>query len=392
MMLAGASTRILLLTLLHFLVDFYGGLLTPLSEPTLTEHLSTRLGSVMLLLGIGGIVVNASQPVLGALLPKKGFPPLLILAPIAASLIACIGLTHSFAAVAALIIIAFVGIGAFHPEGLLAVQALSGSRQGFRTAFFLSGGFLGYSLGSWVSGAWASKWKLSGFWFLAIPAAAGVLMVLVTRLHRMSGHLNAEPPAHARHTIRFPRVLALATLIAVNVSIIVYFITPYLVRRFGPKAQYWGGTALLAFGIAAALGSYLWGHLSDRWNRCLIIAATQILALPFLYLLLNVSSPNAAPVWTGALGFFVGAAFPVTVVMGRGSPGKPTRLRAGLLIGGSWGIGSVVIMLAGKWIDFYPVGNAQVVCRVLQLCYILIPALILMSVFLSRYKTNSPPA
>ncbi|GAF70398.1 unnamed protein product, partial [marine sediment metagenome] len=350
MMLAGAWTRILLLTLLHFLVDFYGGLLTPLLEPTLIEHLSTSLGSVTLLLGIGGIVVNASQPVSGALLPKKGFPPLLIIAPIAASLITCIGLTHSFAAVGALIIIAFLGIGLFHPEGLLAVQDLSGSRQGFGTAFFLSGGFMGYSFGSWIGGAWASKWKLSGFWFLAVPAAAGVLIVLVARLHRMGGHLNAKPLAHARHTIRFPRVLALTTLIAVNVSIIVFFVTPYLVRRFGPKAQYWGGTALLAFGVAAALGSYLWGFLSERRSRCLMIAVTQIIALPFLYLLLNVSSPNAAPVWAGALGFFVGGIFPVAVVLGRGSPGEPTRLRAGLLIGGSWGTGSVVMILAGKWI------------------------------------------
>jgi len=385
-MLGADATRMFVLTMLHFIVDFYGGLLAPLPEPTLTGHLSTSLGSVMLLVGIGGIVVNASQPVSGALLPKRGFPPLLILAPIVASLIACIGLTNSFAGVGALVIVAFIGIGAFHPEGVLAAQALSGSRQGLGTAFFLSSGFLGYSLGAWVGGAWASRWGLAGFWLLGAPAAAGVLMVLITRLHRVAAHLDVEPPSHIRHSIPFPLVFALTTGIAVNLSILACFITPYLVRRFGPQAQYWGGTELLTFGLAGALGSYLWGHLSERRSRCRTIALTQIVAVPFLVLLLRVSSPNMAPVWGGCLGFFMGAVFPVAVVLGRGSPGVSARFRAGLLIGGSWGIGSVAVIAAGKWIDLYPPGDVYPVGGVLQLCFLLTAALVVVSMFLSRYE------
>jgi len=389
-MFTGRRARILVLTFLHFFVDFYAGLLPPLAEPTLTEHLGTTLGWVMIVLGIGGIVVNAIQPISAALLPKKGFPPLLIIAPALACIISLIGFSTSIAVFAALTIAAYAGIGVLHPEGILMAQALSGSRQGVGTAVFISGGFLGYSFGGWVGGAWASQWKLAGFWLLGIPVVIGVVLVLVTKLHRYEADTKNSTPSHIRHSIPFAWVLALTICVTISVTLVAYLITPYLVRRFGPRGQYWGGTEILTFGIAGAIGSYLWGHIAEHRSKCRMIIITQAASLPFFYLLLNASSPEIVPLWGGFLGFFTGAIFPTIVVLGRGSPGEATRLRAGLLIGGTWGTGMIAVIAAGKfWIDRFPPTAALPVAQVMYLCPALVTVSIFLAAFLRRWETQT---
>jgi len=381
--------RILVLTMLHFAVDFYGGVLTPLAEPTLTTHLGATLGTVLLLLGIGGIVANASQPLSAAVLPRKGLAPLLVITPLVASLAACIGLTHSLVAVTAMIMVSFVAIGVFHPEGVIAAQSVSGSRQGLGTAMFLSGGFLGYTLGAWSSAAWATRWGLSGLWLLAAPGVISAVAAWALGLHRLSGQDHAEPPPHIRHQIPFPLVFVLSALLGTSVSLVAYFITPFLVRRFGPEAQFWGGTEILAFGLAGAAGSYLWGHWSENRGRCRFIAVTQIAALPFLYLLLNVATPRMAPVWGGLLGFTMGSAFPLVVVLGRGAPGEASRLRTGLLIGGGWGVGSLIVIAGGKWVDLYPAGDPAPVGHILRIDFVTTVLAAALAFYLSRREPRA---
>ena len=89
-MLQSARARLVILTLVHFTVDFYGGLTIPLPEPTLVRHLGVALPRVALLIGMCAIVVNLIQPLSGWLLPKRGMPSLLWAAPLAARCQSCL--------------------------------------------------------------------------------------------------------------------------------------------------------------------------------------------------------------------------------------------------------------------------------------------------------------
>ncbi|MHC4886842.1 MAG: MFS transporter, partial [Planctomycetota bacterium] len=365
--------RLAVLTFLHFPGDFYGGLRMPLVQPTLMEHLGVGFGAVTLILIGSAILVNAVQPLSGWLLPNRGFPMLLLLCPIFAATMTLIGLTQAYWGVGALMAVSALGIGILHPEGMLAAHAASGKRQGLGVAFYLSGGFFGYSLAGWISASWATRWGLTGFYLLGLPLLIAAGLTLLTGLHRLQGHTESEAPASIRHRIPFPLVMALTVLIAAAVTLVCYYITPYMVRRFGREAQAAGGMAIFGFGMAGALASYLWGHLSERFMRCHLITGCLLFSIPLLALILFwADSPRTIIVLCTLTGAFAGAIFPLGVVLGRGSAGGSPRLRAGLLIGGAWGMGSLLVMATGVYVDRFPDDSPGPIRNVLLLT-LLIP-------------------
>lgn len=380
------TVRLFVLTLVHFAVDFCGGLVVPLPEPTLVRHLGIDLPHVAILLGGAALIVNVVQPTSGWLLPKQGLPILLAIAPVAASLTALIGLTHSYWMVALMLATASVGIGIVHPEAALAAHSLSGKQKGLGVSFFMSGGYFGFACGSLISGWWVvhRDQGLARFWLLALPGVLVCIMVLLCGLHRLKGHLD-EGPQHEASCLSFWPVFLLAVTTAVNMCLFVRFVPIYLVRTFpGQQGQLWGGATVFATGVTGAIGAWLWGHLSDRLGRGRVIVATQVAAALILWPTLHLSSPARAPLWGLALGLTMGSVFPLCVVLARQSQGLPQRLRMGLAIGGAWGLGEIAFMAAGKFVGLYPAEAAKPVFTVLSLCWILLAATAALAALVAR--------
>lgn len=387
-MLSSNRARLCILAFLHFTVDFYGGVVRPLAQPTLMRHLAVGFGAVVLLIGISQVVVNAIQPLSAAFLPRRGMPSLLLACPLLAAMSAMIGLTSDYGGVAALLVLSALAIGMLHPETLLAAHALAGRRQGVGLALYISGGFFGFSSGGWVGAAWATRWGLAGFWLLALPALISAALVLASGMYRLHGHGESPTPEHVSHRIPFAVVFGLTAVVATCMDLVMMFITPYLVRRFGESAQFWGGAEIFAFGLSGALASYLWGHVSENRRRCRTIALTQLAALPFLYLLIEIDRPEMAPVWGAVCGACMGGVIPLTVVLGRGAPGRASRLRAGMLVGGAFGVGSLVAVGAAQIVDMFPSDSAEPVAWALRAVMALVALEGLMAWQLERWETG----
>ena len=60
-LLRSSGCQLAVLTLVHFTVDFYGGLTIPIPEPTLTGHLEVALPMVALLVGGCALLTNIIQ-------------------------------------------------------------------------------------------------------------------------------------------------------------------------------------------------------------------------------------------------------------------------------------------------------------------------------------------
>ena len=372
-MLQSPAARLVILALVHFVVDFCGGLLIPLPEPTLTTHLGVGLPAVALLLGGCALLVNVVQPVSGWLLPQRGVPILLVLGPAMAATVTLIGLTHTIGSVTALLIVSGVGIGMVHPEGSLAAHSILEQRKGWAVSLFMSGGYFGFALGSLVGGLWAvhAGPGLGYFWVLgALPVAVAVLVVR-SGLHRLEGHVVEERAEDGEGRVPFAIVLMMAISVAVAMGMLVRFTPILMVRRFpGHDAQAWAGATVFAYGVSGVLGSLVWGHFSDRWGRGRTIAGAQLLGLPFLYLWLHAATPWHMPLWAVGTGLTAGGVFPLCVVLARESRGLAQRLRMGLAIGGTWGLGEVAFMMGGKYAGFFPDGDARPISAVLRLCWI----------------------
>ncbi|MDZ4199794.1 MAG: MFS transporter [Kiritimatiellia bacterium] len=379
------KTALLLLALLHFLVDFYGGLLTPLPQPTLTQHLGVDIGRVAALIGIAAVLANVVQPLSGWLLPSRGLPMLLVLAPLTAAAAVGIGLTRSFPLVAVLLGLSGIGIGLLHPEAALAAHSLGGRRVGAAVGFFMAMGYLGFASGGMVGGLWAHHWQLRYFWLLAAPAILGVGLAIRAGLHRMEGHispLREEEPGR----IPFAPVLAMAVSVATTMCLLVRFLTLFLVRRFpDAAAQAWGGSAVFATGITGAAGAFLWGMAADRHGAHRVLMALNLAGIPALFFFLKTPAIHWTPLWGLLLGATVGSAFPLVVVLARGARGLSQRLRIGLAIGGGWGLGEIAFILGGKYLGQFPATDPRPAEKVLALCSALMLCTALLA-FLQRER------
>lgn len=380
-LLRSSGCQLAVLTLVHFTVDFYGGLTIPIPEPTLTGHLEVALPMVALLVGGCALLTNIIQPVSQWLLPRRGAPLLLLTAPLMAACVSLIGLSGEYWIVTTLLIVGAIGIGIVHPEGALAAHSVAETRKGLGMGIFMSGGYVGFSLGSLVAGLWTEyrDQGLANFWLLALPAVLTAGLVWATRLHRIEGHIAEDASAEGDGIPVWP-VLALTLAIAVNICVLVRFLPILLVRTFPElDAQGWGGAAVSVMGFSAVAGMCLWGHLSARFGLSRTIAVVMLAGLPFLWLLLHVSVISMTPVWAAGVGFTMSAVFPLCVVLVRRARGLPQRLRMGLAIGGAWGVGELIFILGGKYVGRFPEGLVRPVASVLNLCWLLAALTIVMA-------------
>lgn len=359
---------LLVLVFLHFLIDFYGGLLIPLPQPTLTTHLNASIGLVALLIGGWALLVNLIQPLSAFFLPRRGLPGLLLWAPLAAACTSLIGISASFPFVTLMLLVAALGVGILHPESALAVQSLGGRHAGAAVGLFMAAGYFGFASGSMVAGIWVELQGLNFFWLLGLPALLVMAAVACCGLHRLEGHITLEEPP-ADRPIGFPSVFGLGIGVAVTMSLLVRFITIYLVRRFpDAPAQGWGGATVFATGITGAIGAFGWGYLSDRIGAARVLTWLTAAAIPLMWQLTRVAALSWAPIWGLAIGLTVGSAFPLVVVLARQARGGSQRLRMGLVIGGSWGLGETLFILGGYYLDRFPETDPEPVLHVLRLC------------------------
>jgi len=338
----------------HFVVDMYGGFLLPLI-PVLRVRLDVKLSTMTALVGVCYIVVNGIQPFAGAVSPRLKWPVLMLAAPLLAGTMALMGITSSFWIVACLVIVGHVGIGLFHPDGLMAAQAVSGSREHLGVPIFLSGGFLGWSLGALVSTQWVNRWGFDGFWRLMLLGFLAVGLLVLAGLHRKEGAAprRRSEAAGAGDDPHFGLLMALGIGMAVAVVVLFTFLSVDLHDRFGRiQGVRWAGIAIAAIGISGTLGSFLWGYLSARRSPFGLIALGQFAAVPLYLLLINVGTGLPLLAISVLVGPCMGGAFfPVVAMLSRRSRGLTPGLRAGLIIGGTWGVASLVMMGCGWLTD-----------------------------------------
>ncbi|NLF31728.1 MAG: MFS transporter [Planctomycetes bacterium] len=351
------------LTLGHVAVDMYAGFLQPLI-PALREHVGVELVAMTTLAGVCNIVVNAVQPLAGWFTLRHNCGGFLLLGPALALLMALLGVPASYAVLAAVVVAAHVGIGVYHPGALVAAHDAAGPSAHVAVPVFLSGGYLGFSVGAWLSTQWVAARGFEGFWLLAIPGALVVGLIVLTGLarHHVEAPPAPRPGVSTRRDLNFYALLPLGVSVVTATSVLYMFLTVDLEARWGTGGIAWGGRALAIVGLSGAIASYLWGWLSSRVSPFALIAVGQLLCVPFFLLMVTARSSPALMLWSVPTGAFLGGGFfPLVATAARRAPQLTPTLRAGLIMGCSWGIGSVVAMACG-WLTKLGVTTGQILC------------------------------
>lgn len=261
------------------------------------------------------------------------------------------------------VLIAGLGVAAYHPEGSKFASYVSGRRRASGMSLFSVGGNVGFALGPLLASFLIITLDLGldGGVFLAVPglAAAAVLASFIGYLGTFAP--EGGPAAERALEPSRPRGLALLLLVVGLRSVahmgLFTFVPLYEIAR-GNGAGY--GTRLLAlFLLAGALGTLLGGPLADRFGRRTVLIGSFVVATPLIlvYALAGGFAGAIALVLSGAA---VIGTFGVSLVMSQEyMPGR-VGMASGLSIGLAIGLGGVAALSLGAVADAVDLETAVV--------------------------------
>lgn len=335
----------------------------------------------MIIISCSAIIVNAIQPLAGAFLPKRRLPIILLLGPIVAASASFIGLTTNYWLTLVILISSGVGIGVLHPEASMTVQNLSSKKAGLATSIFMSAGFFGFSTGSLVGGYWGQYLGLSYFWLLFLLGVFASLAIILTGLTKPEKQ-EVNQNISISGNLNFFIVLLIAMLMASNLAMIYRYLPIFFVRKFGVEVQAISGSIPFFIGLFGAIGSFLWGYISDKKGSGLLLLSVYLIGFSFLYFIINSSQIVYAIIPALFFGFSIGGSFPISVVLARKAKQFSMRLRMGLCIGGAWGTGEILVILSSKYIDCFPDQSLEPLITILHIPFILMFLIIILSSYI----------
>jgi FSR family fosmidomycin resistance protein-like MFS transporter len=348
----GLHRTVLLLASIHFLVDGYGNILTPLL-PLIIAQLNLSLAGAGALQMCFQLANSVTQLGFGHLADRWQPRLLLLIGPlVGVSMLPLIGLAPNVWVLGLMLVAGGLGGAAFHPPAAALVHRYSGPQRGLSMSFHITSGSLGQALAPLVFAPFVQVFGLGATPWLMMPALlllGGALLPRVPafeRLHDRSsaGGLRALRPYATPLTLLY-LIVVLRTLAATSFAT---FVPIMLTRRGLSIAE--AGTAASIYLVAIGAGGFIGGPLADRFGARLVIVLSLLAAVPFL---------AVAPFLHGGLfiaalaagGFLLQSTLPVNVTFGQMIAPISAATVSSLMMGFAWGTGGLVVPLVGMAAD-----------------------------------------
>jgi len=329
------------LTAGHLFADVSQGAV-PALLPFLVAERGYSYAAVSALVLAATLSSSIVQPVFGHLSDRRPAPWLM---PAGVGLggvgIALAGLAPTYALTFACVLLAGLGVAAFHPEASRHANYVSGERRATGMSFFAVGGNAGFALGPILMTPVVLLLGLEGTLVLLVPAIvmAAVLTRELPRLRAFrptrvqAGRDAAAGPRDAWGP--FARLGALVGLRSIVFFALVTFVPLYFVTELG-QSEATGNTALSAMLVAGTIGTLAGGRIADRVGRRPVVIVSMAVLGPAILVML-VAGPVLAFAALIVIGAVTISTFSVTVVMGQeylpGRLGVASGVTLGLAIG-----------------------------------------------------------
>ena len=125
-------------------------------------------------------------------------------------------------------------------------------------------------------------------------------------------------------------------------------------------------TSLTGFG---AIGGLVGGFLYDRVGGRNLFLLSSIVAPIFLFLAVTVRSPIFIIINVAIAGFFLMMTIPVSVLMGQSIVPNAISTISSLMMGFGWGVGGMLVPLAGRFADLTSIQQTLRILAFLPLLY-----------------------
>jgi MFS transporter, FSR family, fosmidomycin resistance protein len=352
------TPRLGLLTFGHLTIDSYSSFFSPLL-PLLVQKLHLSLTLVGSLVALSSLTSSFSQPLFGLISDRMRRPWFVAFGPLTAAVfMSGLGLAPSYAALVALLMLAGLGVAAFHPQAAVLASQVS-TRRNVSMAFFITGGTIGFSVGPIFAVGVVSAFGLERTWVAAIPGvlASALLLAWFSRVPPRPRHEARYVPLHELKPVVRP--LSLLYFATVSRSTVSYgfmtFLPLYLTARGYSLSQ--SGSVLSAYLLMGALGGFCGGWLSDRIGGHRLIILSFLVASPLYIAFLLL--PDAIGLPCVILGSFaLQSSLSVNVVLGQELSPRHSSTISSLLMGAAWGMGALLLGPIGALADRYGIHAA----------------------------------
>ncbi|NOQ20945.1 MAG: MFS transporter [Desulfobacterales bacterium] len=349
---------ILVLSLIHFVGDFYNSFIIPLL-PLFIDKFSLTLAQAGLIIGLSRFLAFVVQPPVGYIAdrhPSRLFAlggPLLVMV-----FIPLIGITPYFWMLVLFVCLGSVGSSMFHPTVAGMVEPYAGRHFGFAMSIFGIGGTLSFAIGplfiSWLVGAYG----LSAMPFSMILGFAVLVFLYRTvpvpqaSTIKSQGFINSIKEIFGPVWLPIMLIWMVMTLRAYVSQSFMTFL-PVMVARQGYSLISIGALVSL-FVFAGALSGLLAGHLSDRIGFKSVFICAHLLATPCMIAALYLPGYWIF-VFAFLSGFFILATMPLGVALAQKLAPGGKSMASSLMMGLAYGMGGLLTPLTGKLADIFTI-------------------------------------
>jgi FSR family fosmidomycin resistance protein-like MFS transporter len=345
------TSRLGLLTFGHLTIDSYSSFFSPLL-PLLVQKLDLSLTLVGSLVALSSVTSSFSQPLFGYLSDRMRRPWFVAFGPlVAAVFMSGLGLAPSYAVLVALLMVAGLGVAAFHPQGAVLTSQIAGRPQ-ISMAIFITGGTIGFSIGPMFAVGVVSVFGLERTWVAAIPGlvASAMLLAWFARVPPRPRHeAKGVPLRELRPVLRPLSLLYFATVSRSAVSYgFMTFLPLYLTARGYSLST--SGLILSLYLLLGATGGFVGGWIAERIGGHRVLVSSFVVALP-LYLAFLLL-PDSLGIPCLVLGSFaLQSSLAMNVVLGQELSPRHSSTISSLLMGAAWGMGALILGPVGALAD-----------------------------------------
>jgi MFS transporter, FSR family, fosmidomycin resistance protein len=355
----GLQPRVWLMTLGHLVIDSNPALLFALL-PLFVTRLQINFALAGSLTTVLLMTSSVTQPAFGYLQDRHPLLPLSAIGLLVAGIaMGVTGFATSYPVMLALVVVAGLGVAAFHPQAVAQAARASSARPGWGVAIFFSGGSTGTALMSLAIVPAATAFGPHATLISLIPAA--IAAALFGRAYRSWLQDAPRPDGASRRASLRPVALPLSMLLAVSIlrsavlTAYLTFLPVLVVLRTGSLDL--GALALAAFLFSGTLGALIGGVAANRVGGGPVVAVSLTGGLAGLVVAPWLPGSVLVP-WMVVAGVLLFASeAQVTALAQRLLPGF-VGIASSLMMGVGLGLGNIGGVVAGVIADSHGVPYA----------------------------------
>lgn len=348
--LFGLHPTILVLASVHFLVDGYGNVLTPLL-PVLITQLNLSLAAAGTLQMCFQMASSVAQLGFGHIADRWRPRVLLVAGPfVAIGLLPLVGAAPDVWTLAGVLVLGGLGGAAFHPPAAALVHRKAGAQQGLAMSFHITSGTLGQAIAPLAFAPMVQRFGLTSTPLLALPALAAVALLIrrippIERPRETADGGFAALRPYAQPLTLLYLIVVLRTLTAMSFGTF----TPVMLTRRGMSVAE-AGIVTSIYLAAVGLGGFFGGPAADRFGARKVIVLSLVAAVPLLAVAPQLSGP-AFVVAMAAGGLLLQSTLPVNVTFAQSLAPVSAATVSSLMMGFAWGTAGIAVPFVGMLAD-----------------------------------------